>query len=126
MAQEQDRRSLLRHWRLARRPDQTSEQTLLRYQLRKGLVCVELLQARTRLQSGYGWICEGRGVGRSRLDAPMRLDDDEVKPFCGEVKQSGCPADVEATEGAEASQMSLLARAKGVWDRRIWACAGGC
>jgi hypothetical protein len=90
-----------------------------------GVVCEELPQARIKLQSGCGWICEVRDVGRSRLDAPKRLDGDEVKPLCGGVKQSGCPADVEATEGVEASRPSLLARARGAWDRRTWACAGG-
>jgi hypothetical protein len=84
-----------------------------------GVVCEELPQARIKLQSGCDWICEERGVGRSRLDAPMRLDGDEVK-------QSGCSADVEATGGVEVSRPSLPARAKDVWDRRIWACAGGC
>jgi hypothetical protein len=91
-----------------------------------GVVCEELPQARIKLQSGCDWICEERGVGRSRLDAPMRLDGDEVKPLCGEVKQSGCSADVEATGGVEVSRPSLPARAKDVWVRRIWACAGGC
>jgi hypothetical protein len=56
----------------------------------------------------------------------MRLDDDEVQPLRGGVKQSGCPADVEAIEGVEVSRTSLPERARGVWDRRIWACAGGC
>lgn len=126
MGQEQDRRSLLRHWTLVRRPDQTSEQTLLRDQRRMGVVCEELPQARIKLQSGCGWICEGRGVGRSRSDAPMRLDDDEVKPLCGWVRRSGYPAVVEATEGVEVSRPTLPARARGFWDRRTWACAGGC
>ena len=65
-------------------------------------------------------------MGRSRLDALMRLDDDEVQPLHASAKQFCCSADDEAIERVEANRPSLPARASAALDRRIGACAGAC